>query len=248
MAETEMMTSGDAKSAAPESVGSRLRQAREAAGLGLPQVSEVTKIPTRMLVLIESGDFAALPARTYATGFTRTYARALGLDEAALVEAVRAELGMATRVEAAPAPTFEPGDPARVPTARLAWLAALGAIVVLVAGLFLWRSFYAPAVTLPSLLPAEEASTAPAAPLPAEPAVATAAPAFATEAATAGPAQTGPALTGPALTGAPARPVVRRPRPERTGGQGSPAANGAPGAAAVPEPARAAQPASTGTI
>ncbi|MDE2619363.1 MAG: helix-turn-helix domain-containing protein [Sphingomonadales bacterium] len=242
MAETEMMTSGDAKSAAPESVGARLRQAREAAGLGLPQVSEVTKIPMRMLVLIESGDFAALPARTYATGFTRTYARALGLDEVAFVEAVRAELGMASRVEAAPAPTFEPGDPARVPTARLAWLAALGAIVVLVAGLFLWRSFYAPAVTLPSLLPAEEASTAPAAPLPAEPAAATAAPA--TEAATAGPALTAPGLTAPV----PDRAVVRRPRPERIGGQGSPTANGAAGAAAVSEPARAPQPASTGTI
>lgn len=239
MAQTEMMTSGDAKAAAPESVGSRLRQAREAAGLGLPQVSEVTKIPMRMLVLIESGDFAALPARTYATGFTRTYARALGLDEAAFVEAVRGELGMASRVEAAPAPTFEPGDPARVPTARLAWLAALGAIVVLVAGLFLWRSFYAPAVTLPSLLPAEEASTAPAAPLPAEPAVATAAPVLASEAATASPAFAG---------AVPERPVVRRPRPERTGGQGSPAANGAADGAAAPEPARAPQPASTGTI
>ncbi len=246
MAQTEMMTSGDAKAAAPESVGSRLRQAREAAGLGLPQVSEVTKIPMRMLVLIESGDFAALPARTYATGFTRTYARALGLDEAAFVEAVRGELGMASRVEAAPAPTFEPGDPARVPTARLAWLAALGAIVVLVAGLFLWRSFYAPAVTLPSLLPAEEASTAPAAPLPAEPAVATAAPPVAAAVPTA--IATGAATTGLALPGAPDRPVLRRPRPERTGGQGSPAANGAADGAAAPEPARVPQPASTGTI
>lgn len=239
MAQTEMMTSGDAKAAAPESVGSRLRQAREAAGLGLPQVSEVTKIPMRMLVLIESGDFAALPARTYATGFTRTYARALGLDEAAFVEAVRGELGMASRVEAAPAPTFEPGDPARVPTARLAWLAALGAIAVLVAGLFLWRSFYAPAVTLPSLLPAEEASTAPAAPLPAAPPVAAAVPTA---------IATGAATTGPALPGAPDRPALRRPRPERTGGQGSPAANGAADGAAAPEPARAPQPASTGTI
>jgi len=138
-------------------VGPRLKAARESAGLSLAQVAGQTKIPSRMLVLIEAGDFAALPARTYATGFTRTYARALGLDDALIVADVRAELGMHEAVETRLAPTFEPGDPSRVPSARFAWLAAVAALAVVAAGLF----YYNPAVSLPSLLPEESASAAP---------------------------------------------------------------------------------------
>jgi len=148
-------------------VGPRLKAARESAGLSLVQMGERTKIPARMLALIEAGDFAALPARTYATGFTRSYARALGLDEQAMVASVRAELGMADQVETRVAPAFEPGDPARVPSAQFAWLAAVAALVVVAAGLFLWRTYYAPAVALPSLLPAEAASAAPSTAVPA---------------------------------------------------------------------------------
>ena len=209
MVDTDMTPAGDAGSGTPEPVGTRLKQAREAAGLGLAQVSAATKIPTRMLVLIENGDFAALPARTYATGFTRTYARALGLDEAEYVDAVRSEMGMAGRVDPQPAAPFEPGDPARVPTARLAWLAALGAIGVVIAGLFLWNTYYAPAVTLPSLLP-DETVTAEAQPA----AAATYEASLPTEAVTT------EAAAGPVV----ARPFprrinpARRPAPARIGG------------------------------
>ncbi|MFC3592835.1 helix-turn-helix domain-containing protein, partial [Novosphingobium piscinae] len=188
-----MTPTGDAAAGSLEPVGARLRRAREAAGLALAQVSELTKIPTRMLVLIENGDFAALPARTYATGFTRSYARALGLPEQDFVEAVRAELGLESRADPLPAATFEPGDPARVPTARLAWLAALAGVAVIVAGLFLWRTYYAPAISLPSLLPAAELTTAaaPAVSAPPEPVAPETAPP--TEAATAAPPAPTPA-------------------------------------------------------
>jgi len=145
----------------PLGVGQRLKAAREAAGLSLAQMSDRTKIPARMLVLIEAGNFAALPARTYATGFTRSYARALGLDEREYVAAVRGELGMEAQAEPSTAQAFEPGDPARVPSARLAWLAAVAALAVLAAGLVLWRTWFAPAVVLPSMLPEETASAAP---------------------------------------------------------------------------------------
>jgi len=146
-----------------QSAGQRLRAAREAAGYSLADMAVQTKIPARMLGLIESGDYAALPARTYATGFTRTYARLLGLDEKELVAAVRAELGMNDPVEPRVAAAFEPGDPARVPTARFAWLAAVAALVIVAAGLLLWRTYYTPAATLPPI--AEE--TAAAVPAPA---------------------------------------------------------------------------------
>lgn len=213
-------------------VGPRLKAARESAGLSLAQVADVTKIPARMLVLIEAGDFAALPARTYATGFTRTYARALGLDEKEFVSAVRTEIGAGEPAQHATTQTFEPGDPARIPTARVAWLAALAALVVIAAGLFLWRSYYTPAVNLPSLLPEETASAAATlAPPPVAPApVATVDP-------QATLAATDPA---PTATAAPAaQPPARRPAPRRP----APVATPTPAAAeaAVPAPASTAQ-------
>lgn len=143
------------------SIAARLKDARKSAGRSLGQMSEQTRIPVRMLELIEAGDFESLPAHTYATGFTRSYARALGVDEQDAVAAVRDELGMNQRLDTGLAPTFEPGDPARVPTARFAWLAAVAALAFVAAGLFLWRSYYAPAVSLPSILPDETAQAAP---------------------------------------------------------------------------------------
>lgn len=145
----------------PTGVGPRLRAAREGAGLSLAQMSDRTKIPARMLQLMEAGDFAALPARTYATGFTRSYSRALGLDEREFVAAVRAELGLHRQPEPRVVQAFEPGDPNRVPSARFAWLAAVAALVVLAAGLVLWRTWFAPAVSLPALQPEPTAAVAP---------------------------------------------------------------------------------------
>ncbi len=145
-----------------DGAGPRLKAAREAAGLSVDQISAQTKIPARMLALIEAGEFAALPARTYATGFTRTYARALGLDEAEYVAAVLKDLGTTHPAEQRHVPAFEPGDPARVPTAKFAWLAALMGLVVIAAGLFFWRTYYAPAVSLPSILAPGIETSAPA--------------------------------------------------------------------------------------
>lgn len=201
---TGMADIDDQPALAPNTgVGSRLKAARESAGLSLAQISERTKIPERMLLLIEAGDFAALPARTYATGFTRSYARTLGLDEQAYVAAVREEIGMADPAQPAPPQTFEPGDPARIPSARFAWLAALAALAVIAAGLFLWRSYYAPAVSPPALIPSETATAAPAAPTASAPALPLATP---------DPLVTTSAPP-PTATGAPSAAARRRPAP-----------------------------------
>ncbi|MBC2666762.1 helix-turn-helix domain-containing protein, partial [Novosphingobium flavum] len=142
-------------------VGPRLKAARESADLSLAQMADRTKIPARMLLLMEAGDFAALPARTYATGFTRTYAKALGLDADSYVAAVRQELGYGEPVDRYVPQAFEPGDPSRIPSARFAWLAALAALIVFAVGLFFWRSYYAPAASLPPLQPEPTATAAP---------------------------------------------------------------------------------------
>lgn len=144
-------------------VGHRLRAAREAAGLSRAEVAAITKIPERHLASMEAGNFAALAGRSYALGFSRTYARAVGLDEKETAQAVRQEIdARESDVERGPAAAFEPGDPSRVPSRRTAWLAALVALAFALAGFFFWRSYYVPAEELPSLVVTE--SSAPATP------------------------------------------------------------------------------------
>ncbi|HEX4848152.1 MAG TPA: helix-turn-helix domain-containing protein [Novosphingobium sp.] len=165
-----------------ESAGARMLRAREESGMSRSQMAALTRIPERHLAAIEAGDFAALPARTYAVGFSRSYAKALGLDPEPVVAAVREELAAQQPADTRrTVQTFEPGDPARVPGARLAWFAGLGILAVVVIGYFAVRSMFAPGMTLPSILkddpPAAAASQAappPAAPTPAGPVVFTA--------------------------------------------------------------------------
>lgn len=134
-----------------ETVGSRLRRAREAAGLGLNQVAAETRIGERQLQALEDSNYAALNGRTYAIGFSRTYARMLGLNELEITDGVRRELADNASVEPRrQVQTFEPGDPARVPSARLAWLAAGLIALVIISALVVWPSIFAPAGELGS--------------------------------------------------------------------------------------------------
>lgn len=148
-----------------EGAGVRLLRAREHTGLSRAQLAGVTKIPERHLIAIEQGNFAALPASMYAVGFSRSYARAVGLDEREIADAVRSELALLEPANPRrSAPAFEPGDPARVPSARFAWLAGLLALLVVISGFIFWRSYYAPGGELPSILLAEDAPVAAASP------------------------------------------------------------------------------------
>ena len=235
--------------APPSGAGQRLMAAREAAGLTLTQISAQTKIPVRMLTLIEAGNFAALPSRTYATGFTRSYARALGLDEADYVATVRREIGTSPQIEHDIAPSFETGDPARIPTAKFAWLAAIGALAVIAAGLLLWRTYYVPAVTLPPILPEETATAAVADLLPAIPDPLTPSGVLPSESAATGLSGTGLGtglVTAPETRTATAPVAPRRVTGSRNNSASAPAAQTAP-VPAMPqaEPAPVPTPAST---
>jgi transcriptional regulator with XRE-family HTH domain len=140
----------------PPGPGERLRIAREASGMTLEQVAAETRIPQRHLKLIEAGNFAALPARTYAIGFSKNFARAVGLDEEEIGEDVRAELSELSAVQPRRIETFEPGDPARVPGGNVTWIAAGAVLALLVIGYFGYNSLFAPAAELPSLLPEDQ--------------------------------------------------------------------------------------------
>ena len=149
-----------------DTAGARLMRAREAAGLSLKQLSDNTKIPERHLLAIEQGHYSTLPAKTYATGFARSYAKAVGANDAEIVTAVRAELANAEHEPPRrPVQTFEPGDPARLPSSALAWAAGLLAAVLVIAALVWWRSGSAASDELPPLVTdaAPAASTAPVA-------------------------------------------------------------------------------------
>ncbi len=135
----------------PPRIGAQLRAAREAKGLSLEQVAAETRIPQRHLVSIEGDEFSRLPGRTYAVGFSRTYAKTVGLDPDDVVAMVRAELDAQSDEGYRPA-SFEPGDPARVPSRALGWFAAFAVLLLLAGVFFFFRTMFAPAGELPSLL------------------------------------------------------------------------------------------------
>lgn len=119
------------------SIGERLRRAREARSMSLDDVASQTRIPMRHLQHIENGDWDALPAPTYAIGFTRNYASAVGLDGPALASELRDSIG-GPRRRAPPPEYYQPADPARVPPRSLA-LIALVLAAVLIGGYLIWR-------------------------------------------------------------------------------------------------------------
>lgn len=128
----------------PMTAGERLREAREAAGMTLEEIATTTRIPTRHLESLESGDFARLPAPTYTIGFAKNFAAAVGLDRAEIGDQLRTEMGGSRPVTTTPE-VFEPTDPAR---AMPRWLIIGAVVAVLVfALLFNWlsnRSLQAP--------------------------------------------------------------------------------------------------------
>jgi len=146
-------------------VGDRLRIARESAGMTLAQLAAETRIPERHLILIEKGDFAALPAKTYATGFARTYAKAVGLDDREVADEVRAELAASEGGDRHRAATFEPGDPARIPSRGLALLSLVALVLLIAGGAMFYNRVLAPGSGPGSLLEEERlaARKAPAA-------------------------------------------------------------------------------------
>ena len=125
--------------------GAMLSQARAEAKLELAEVAARTRIPLRHLEAIEAGEYAKLPSRTYAVGFSRTYARLLGLDERAVTDQVRLDLA-ADDPQGAPSrpDRFEPGDPARIPSRRLAWLSALAVLILVVGAFTFYRTYFSP--------------------------------------------------------------------------------------------------------
>lgn len=130
------VASAPAVPARPERAGDMLRAARERLGLSLPEVAARTRVPLRHLEGIEASDYTGLPSTTYATGFAKAYARAVGADEVEIARVVRGDLAGVTRATPEYRP-YEAPDPARVPSRGVAIVALGVALAVLIlAGLY----------------------------------------------------------------------------------------------------------------
>lgn len=149
------MSNQEQSETALEGVGPQLRNAREQAGLSLDYVAEETRISVRNLENIEGGLFSELPGKTYAIGFSKSFAKVVGLDQNDVAEMVRAEMGVVAPQHEISQASFEPGDPARVPSSRLGWFSAIAAILLLVGLFFTARILFFPAAELPSLIAQE---------------------------------------------------------------------------------------------
>lgn len=126
-------------------VHARLREAREAKGISLEEVSRNTRIKLEYLRAIEDGDFSFLP-RPYVRMFVKAYAEEVGLDP----EEVLAEFDRSFPAEPEPAEAPSEGRTRRY------WLAA-GLAVAFGLALLLGRKTGPPPTPETSQVPSEAA-------------------------------------------------------------------------------------------
>jgi len=129
------------------SIGEALTEARRHAGLSVAQVSDKTHIRETIITAIERNDYSACGGDTYARGYIRTIARAVGADPDPLIQeynSARPRPHPARRDSAGPAREHEAepdekdgAEPARF-TGRgeRLWRAWLVVVVLVMAGLW----------------------------------------------------------------------------------------------------------------
>jgi cytoskeleton protein RodZ len=104
MSEDDIRADGEAPaeaSAAPSaaavstatSFGARLAAAREEAGLSVGEMAGRLRLHVNQVRALESEDLTHLPEAAYVRGFVRSYARALNLDPAPLIDDLNAKVG-----------------------------------------------------------------------------------------------------------------------------------------------------------
>jgi cytoskeleton protein RodZ len=69
-----------------QSIGEKLRLAREARGIALREISEQTRISIRYLEAIEADDYKRLPGGIFNRSFIRAYAKFVGVEENVALE------------------------------------------------------------------------------------------------------------------------------------------------------------------
>ena len=76
-----------------ESLGERLRLARERKGLELKTIANSTRIPLHTLVALEADDISTLPGGGYSRGVIRYFAKEVGLDPSEAIKLFEKQFG-----------------------------------------------------------------------------------------------------------------------------------------------------------
>lgn len=114
--------------------GRKLAEARTQLGLSLDEVAERIRVRREFLEALEQMNVKLLPGKAYALAFLRSYARALGIDEKAIVDQFQDEVAL----------TREPNEkqirnPTSKPRRDRPWIWA-AALVALGVGFVGWRA------------------------------------------------------------------------------------------------------------
>lgn len=121
------------------SVGVMLSNERVKRGISLQEVADQLKLSRKQIEALENDDFDRLPGVAFVRGFTRNYAKFLGLDPTPLMLALDVVLPARTppivaAVESAPASDKEPSSPAAAK--KKSPVLMIGAAVLGMVGLF----------------------------------------------------------------------------------------------------------------
>lgn len=143
---------------ATASIGDRLREAREATGLGRDEFARRAHIPGGVLADLEAGRIDRLGATVFVRGYLRSYARAAGLADDAFHDALPAERDAAPPLVAQ---RIAPATPRWVARYATPVAYALLTAVVMVPLVYLARPTPQQIAQVPSLTPID-ASGAPA--------------------------------------------------------------------------------------
>ena len=132
----EAEEAADVNSHAPDihsgsDIGEALRIMREAQGLSLEDLADITRVRASYLTDIEAMRLDRLPSRPFVIGYIRAYAQALGADADQAVERFKAEEPVLDEPLAAPVGVQDERDP------RLA--AIIAAAVVIIVAIVAWN-------------------------------------------------------------------------------------------------------------
>ncbi|MGA2480471.1 MAG: RodZ domain-containing protein [Spirochaetia bacterium] len=119
-----------------ESIGEKLRLARERNNLTIEQVARETHVAKRFLKGLEEEDFSVFPGETYAMGFLRNYAEYLGLDPEELIGIYRN-----IKIQEQPLPMNEllVSRP-RLPSMRVIMIAIAAVLILAAVGYLVYRA------------------------------------------------------------------------------------------------------------
>lgn len=145
-------------------IGDALKEAREAQGRTLEDVSRAVRARIEQLRALEEEHFDVFPGEVYAKGFLRSYAIELGLDPQPLLETYRNEVSSPNEIPASTLVTGSvPQGPRRsTPPAWAAWLLIGVAVIAGLAFLGMISQNF-----LPESASSEEVASPPPAPAPA---------------------------------------------------------------------------------